>query len=109
MSTNLMTFDFQQQPVRAVLGADGEPRWIAKDVCDVLQIGNSRQALSRLDNDQKDVILTDTLGGKQEMSAVTADVLPAIRRTGRYAAPAAEPEARIVISKDQIYRRARRG
>ncbi|QHZ46326.1 Bro-N domain-containing protein [Bacillus sp. NSP9.1] len=31
---------------------DGEPWFVAKDVCNVLEIGNSRQALARLDDDE---------------------------------------------------------
>jgi len=43
---------------------------VAKDVCDVLEIGNSRDAISNLDEDEKGVVNTDTLGGKQEMRII---------------------------------------
>ena len=49
---------------------DGEPWFVAADVCRALELGNSRQALARLDDDEKGVILMDTPGGKQEMSIV---------------------------------------
>lgn len=89
---------------------DGEPWFVAVDVCRALEISNNRDALSRLDADEKGVALTDTLGGKQEMTIVnepglyslvlgsrkpeakafkrwiTHDVLPAIRKTGGYIA-----------------------
>lgn len=82
--------------------------YVAKDVCDALGIANVSDALSRLDDDEKDVVITDTLGGPQEMSMlteagmykltfrsrkpaakrfvrwVTHEVLPAIRATGAY-------------------------
>ena len=85
-----------------------EPWFVAKDVCECLEIKNSRDALSRLDDDEKGVVLTDTLGGKQEMTTIneyglyslvlgsrkkeakdfkrwiTHEVLPSIRKTGRY-------------------------
>lgn len=43
---------------------------IAADVCRALGLGNSRQTLSYLDDDEKGVITSDTLGGKQEMSTI---------------------------------------
>lgn len=94
--------------IRAVRDEDGEPMFVAKDVCAALGLGNSRQALSRLDDDEKGVISTDTPGGEQQMQAVneaglyvlvlssrkpearafkrwvTHEVLPALRRDGGY-------------------------
>jgi anti-repressor protein len=103
---------FNAHLVRVAL-VDGEPWWYASDVCRVLEIANNRDALSRLDEDEKGVALTDTPGGRQEMSTVneaglyalilgsrkpsakafkrwvTHEVLPSIRKTGGYqAAPA---------------------
>lgn len=93
--------------VRTVL-RDGEPWFVAKDVCDILGIANSRDAVSRLDEDEKGVGKADTLGGKQEVSIVnefglyqltlrsnkpeakqfkrwvTHDVLPTLRKQGYY-------------------------
>lgn len=48
----------------------GEPWFAAADVCRALEISNNRDALNRLDADEKDVALTDTLGGQQQMSIV---------------------------------------
>lgn len=40
---------------------NGDPWFVAMDICDALEIGNPSQALSRLDDDEKaDVVLTDT-------------------------------------------------
>lgn len=109
---NLSTFDFNQTPVR-VVDVDGEPWFVAADVCRVLDIANSSDAVAVLDADEKGVANTDTLGGRQEMRTVsesglyalvfrsrkeeakafrrwvTKEVLPAIRKTGRYAQPMA--------------------
>lgn len=87
---------------------DGDPWFVAKDVCDALEIVNTRDATSRLDDDEKGVAKTDTLGGMQEMTIVsepglyslvlrsnkpeaktfkrwiTHDVIPSIRKTGKY-------------------------
>lgn len=92
----------------------GEPWFVAKDVCDVLGLINSRKALLSLDADEKGVTISDTLGGKQEMATinesgmyslifqsrkpeakrfrkwVTSEVLPAIRRQGFYIHPSAQ-------------------
>ena len=107
--TAIMPFEFESNAVR-VVDRDGQCWFVAADVCRVLNIGNSRQALARLDDDEKGVISNDTLGGDQEMATinesglyslvltsrkaaakrfkkwVTAEVLPAIRATGRYEA-----------------------
>lgn len=99
--------------VRSVM-IKGEPYFVAKDVCDVLGLTNSRKSLSALDLDEKGVTISDTLGGKQEMATVnesglyslifqsrkpeakqfrkwvTSEVLPAIRRQGFYIHPSAQ-------------------
>lgn len=105
-------FDFEQCSVR-VFNLNGEPWFIAKDVCAALGISNSRNVISRLDADEKDVALMDTLGGQQKLAIisesglyavvlrcrnavtpgtapyrfrkwVTSEVVPSIRRTGAY-------------------------
>lgn len=103
-------FNYQGQEVRTVRSGQ-DIFFVAKDVCDVLEVGNSRQALARLDEDEKDVISTDTLGGIQKVQAVnesglysliltsrkpeakqfkrwvTHEVLPSIRKHGAYMTP----------------------
>lgn len=107
---DIQVFDFEDNAVR-VVDIDGEPWFVAADVCRVLDIKNSRDAVADLDDDEKGVVNTDTLGGKQEMRVinesglynlifrsrkpeakkfrkwVTAEVLPSIRKTGMYVAP----------------------
>lgn len=73
---NLLTnFDFGGFPVR-VVGSFDEPWFIAQDVCDALDISNSRHAVSRLDDDEKGVVTSDTLGGVQEVLTVSESGLP---------------------------------
>lgn len=91
-----------------------EPWFAAKDVCELLGLDNSRQAVSRLDDDEKGVINSDTLGGKQELTFVnesgmyalifqsrkpqarafrkwvTGEVLPSLRKYGYYVDPGAQ-------------------
>ena len=110
--TQVSTFNFENQSIRTI-AINNEPWFIAKDLCDAINISNYRDAIERLDEDEKGVALTDTLGGKQEMAVVsesgmytlilrcrdavkkgsiphrfrkwvTAEVLPQIRKTGSY-------------------------
>lgn len=92
--------------VRVVRGDDGEPMFVAKDVCAALSIAPT--AASRLDEDEKGLRLTQTPGGEQNVLLVTEpgfyklvmrsrkpeakafqrwvthEVLPALRRDGGY-------------------------
>ncbi|MBB4268015.1 BRO-N domain-containing protein [Roseospira visakhapatnamensis] len=112
--TAVIPFTFEDSPFRA-LNLDGDPWFVLADVCAVLEIGNPRDAASRLDEDEKDGVgIADAIGREQQTTIVnesglyvlimtsrkpaarrfrkwvTAEVLPAIRKTGRYeAAPAA--------------------
>lgn len=99
---------------------NGEPWWVLADVCRVLEVENSRDVTKRLDDDEKDVHVMDTLGGPQNMTIinepglyrivfrsdkpqaktfsrwVTHEVLPSIRLYGFYSmrGKAPEPDAR---------------
>ena len=53
-----------------VVERDGAPWFVVADVCKALEIANSRDALTRIDDDEKGVASTDTLGGKQEVAIV---------------------------------------
>ena len=44
-------FRFDESPVRAIV-QDGEPWFVAKDVCDVLDIDDPSKAVDRLDEDR---------------------------------------------------------
>lgn len=54
--------------VRTVV-KNGEVYFIAKDVCNVLGFSNSRDAVSKLDDDEKDDVgISDTMGRKQNLT-----------------------------------------
>lgn len=123
--------------IRASLSSDGQPWFVAKDVCDSLGIGKYRDALSRLDDDERGSLLVDTLGGPQTVGTVseagfyklvmrsrkpeakafqrwvTHEVLPAVRRTGGYMVASQDetPEqimARaVLVAQDTIERQKR--
>lgn len=108
MTNQCSAFDFQGWTTRAV-HIHGQPWFVAKDVCDVLGIKNSRDALAKcLRPEEKGVATIYTLGGSQEVAVinesglyalifqsrkpaakdfrffVTNEVLPALRKTGFY-------------------------
>ena len=109
MSTSIQTFSFVAQSVRIVM-IDDEPWFIAADVCAAL--GCNTEQTRRLDDDEKGLHTVQTPGGNQEVTIInesglysliltsrkpeakkfkkwiTSEVLPAIRKTGRYVAPA---------------------
>lgn len=111
---NLQTFDFNEAPVRVML-RDGQPWFVAADVCRVLEHSNARMLIAELEDDEK-ITVSNTDGNpragiphqmnlisesglyalvfksrkaeaKKFRRWVTSEVLPAIRQTGRYAVP----------------------
>lgn len=69
--------------VRTALDQDGNIWFVAKDVCDVLGIVNNRDAMSRLDEDEKDVVNTDTLGGAQKANIINESGMYTLVLTSR--------------------------
>jgi anti-repressor protein len=65
------------QQIRTVV-RDGEPWFVAADVCDALELGNPRSSLALLDDDEKGVHGMDTPGGQQGVTVVTESGLYAL-------------------------------
>ena len=111
----LIAKQFQGQRVRIVT-ADGQPFFVAKDVCDILELTNSRKACEALEDDEKNTVtLSDGIRGNPNVTGitesglyalifksrkpvarefrkwVTSEVLPEIRQTGSYSAQPALP------------------
>jgi prophage antirepressor-like protein len=108
--SSLVPFAFEGRQVRVLTD---EPWFVAADVCAALGVGNVSQALSRLHEDERTLISNEgqDLGGAPSLNLinepglyslvlgsrkpearrfkrwVTHEVLPAIRRSGRYAVP----------------------
>mgnify|MGYP002655778001 CR=1 FL=1 len=112
IQAQLSTFNFESNSIRT-LAINNEPWFVAKDVCDAIGLTNSRMSLIALDEDEKGVSLIYTPSGQQEVNIisesgmytlilrcrdavkkgsiphrfrkwVTSEVLPAIRKTGKY-------------------------
>nr|WP_321499389.1 BRO family protein [uncultured Dethiosulfovibrio sp.] len=106
--SDVTLFEFEQKPVRVVF-IDGNPWWMAKDVCDVLGLANPNSTLALLDEDEKSTIHSMEGGpdrviinepglyslilrsrkpdAKRFKRWLTHELLPTIRKTGSYALP----------------------
>lgn len=123
------TFNASNQQVRT-LTIENEPYFVAKDVCVILGISNHNDAVGRLDDDEKRGSALPTPSGTQQMVVVnesglyhlifqsrkpeakafrkwvTAEVLPTLRRTGRYEVKPRRWSQRYERPKDVVDMRA---
>lgn len=105
--SNLQLFGFEDKSIRFV-GSAERPEWIAQDICDVLENGKASNALRDFDEDEKGMYSVHTPGGEQDVLTVLEpglyrllsksrkpvgkrfqrwmfhEVLPSIRKTGKY-------------------------
>lgn len=89
------TFTFSSKSMRVIV-RDGEPWFVAADVCEALTIGNVSLAVngrpgrtdSGLDEDEKGIASVNTLGGDQEMAIINESGLYSLILTSR------KPEAK---------------
>jgi len=123
MNTNeLIPFSYQGNEVRSIL-LEGEPWFVAKDVCKILDIANTTDAVSRLDSDEvtrfnlgnqsgetnivsESGLYSLTLGSKKPEAKpfkrwITHEVIPAIRKTGSYSARPMT-QAEIIAAQAQL-------
>ena len=108
---SLDLFHFKGRQVRTIQ-LDGEPWFVAADVCDVLGLNNPSQALSYLDRDERRLITNEAWRTNGNMAIVSEpglyslvlrsrrpeakgfrrwiahEVIPALRQTGGYLMPA---------------------
>ena len=108
MENKLMIFENDAFGKVRTLNLNGEPWFVAADVCKALELGNPSMTVERLDDDEKGISTIDTLGGKQRMAIInepglyslvitsrkpeakafkrwiTHEVIPAIRKHGVY-------------------------
>ena len=113
---NIIPFSFENKITVRIIVLNNHPWFVAADVCEILNLTNTTKAISNLDDDEKGLTNSYTLGGNQDLSIisesglyalilrsrkpeakkfrkwVTSEVLPAIRKTGAYIhAPAMHP------------------
>lgn len=118
MNNEIQKFDFKGAALRTLTDEAGEPWFVAKDVCDILELTNPAVALQSLDDDEKTnlsnsyvwaepgrrpliisepglyrlVMRSRKPEAKEFQRWVTHEVLPQIRRTGGYI-PAGESDS----------------
>lgn len=113
MNTEIQTFNFNNATLRTLTDENGEPWFVAKDVCDIIGLENSRKATAELDPDEKNTVtIRNGIPGnpnktiisesglyslimrsrkpeaKEFQRWVTHEVLPSIRKHGVYATEA---------------------
>lgn len=123
--SNLSVFVFESQEVRFV-GTPDKPEWVAADVCGCLELSDTSKSLETLELDEKGTKNVRTLGGEQEMLTVTEpglyrlifksrkpvakrfqrwvfhEVLPSLRRTGKYEMPQSTQAQNTRLSLDEL-------
>lgn len=109
--SSIQQFQSEQFGTIRTTTIDGEPWFVAKDVCDALELNRVQDSTRYLDDDEKGMCLVNTPSGEQNMVTiseaglyslvlrsrkpeakafkrwVTHDVLPSIRKHGMYATP----------------------
>ena len=118
---SLTIFNYAEKEVKTITDKNGEPWFIAKDVCNILDISNSRDAVSKLKDSQKKLMSIQLDGWSQARNVtiineiglyklimrsnkpnaekfqdwIAEEVLPSIRKTGSYSVP--QPQSDIEI------------
>ena len=102
---SIKVFQYESAQIRTMT-KDGETWWVAKDVCDVIGLTNPSESMNRLEEDEKSTLRISEGGSpenivnesglyslilrstKPEAKAfrkwITSEVLPSIRKTGKY-------------------------
>lgn len=110
----LLSFQFKQESVRLVM-IEEEPWFVAADLCAILGLSNVTMALRRLDDDQVTLNLIEGASNGKPVNIVSEsgmwmlvlrsdkpeavelrrwlsrEVLPSLRKTGRYEVPGFDP------------------
>lgn len=122
--SSLQVFAFNQWNIRVIM-KDGDPWFVAKDVCDALELGNITESLRRLEKDEfSSTEVIDSVGRKQQIRIVNEpglyslisgsrkpeakvfkrwvnhEVIPSIRKHGIYMTPAKIEQ--ILLNPDTI-------
>ena len=132
METGLKIFEKPEFGCVRVVEKDGEPWFVAKDVCEALDLDNVGQALSSLDDDEKNtIIINEGIPGNPNRAIVSEsglyslilrsrkpesktfkrwivrEVIPTIRKTGAYSlAPRSYAEALRALAAEVEVREA---
>lgn len=103
---NVIPFQYETSEIRVIQDDSGEPWWIVSDVCQILGLSNPSETIRGLDNDEKStlriseggperniineaglytlIIRSNKPEAKEFKRWITHEVLPSIRKTGKY-------------------------
>ncbi len=110
MAQNLQRFNFKGNQVTTITDGNGNPWWVANEVCKILGYSNTRDAVAKhLKSCHKNAVAIRDAMGREQMTTiisesglyrlimrskmpeaeafqewVTSDVIPSIRKTGEY-------------------------
>ena len=125
-NTKVFTFNPSNQPVQVEI-INQEPWFVAKDICDCLCLQNVTDRLRSLDEDEKLTYVVNRAGQNREVNLVnesglynlifqsrkpeaklfrkwvTSEVLPSIRKTGKYEL-SSQPEMKVCKSTQWRYK-----
>lgn len=120
---DLIAYQFEEEPVRVVL-IDNEPWFVASDLAKALGYRDAHNMARNLHDDEKGTHYVSTPGGQQDLNVisesgmyaaifksrraeaerfrrwVTSEVLPSIRKTGRYQLPGYDPPPPLALDAD---------
>lgn len=104
--SNIIPFQYESKEVRVIQDEQGDPWWVASDICEILGLSNTSEALRGLDEDEKSTLRISEGGPERNIISeaglysliirshkpeakkfkrwITHEVLPAIRKTGKY-------------------------
>ena len=123
MTTALQVFAYDENMIRTVEGESGETLFVAKDICEALELENTTRALEGFDEDELTLLKVMAGGQMREMNCVTeagmyklifksrkegakafqkwvtSEVLPTIRKTGGYGVTAEARELAARVAK----------
>lgn len=125
MNNEIQRFDFRGASLRTLTDKAGEPWFVAKDVCDILELTNPAVALQSLDDDEKTnlsnsyvwsesgrrpliisepglyrlVMRSRKPEAKEFQRWVTHEVLPQIHKTGGYIPTTAADDDMTILAK----------
>lgn len=118
----LQVFSFEGKTVRTQVDAEGNPLWVAKDVCEVLGISKTRDAVARLRGSVTRPVIVDgvemtalaepglyqlIMKSKKPEAArfqdwVTNEVLPSIRKNGIYSLKPLSTSRQLLLSAQAL-------
>ena len=125
--SNLSVFNFEESAPIRVVTREQEPWFVAKDIAEVLAYSDTQAMTRRLDEEELSTCTDNSSGQVRNLTIinesglysailgstkpeakrfkkwVTSEVLPAIRKTGRYAVPEA-PSAAVKFVPECLYK-----